>query len=120
MAKFFDPSDRLRLRSYSSKLLILALVAVPFPVAAAVSITYEVIARTGVTTVPGTTSKFAGLGDAPAIDKQGNVVFSGGSSVRAGVYTAIGGVCCQAVADTTTPIPGQPGETFRFQHYFSA
>ena len=119
MAKFFHSSGKLRLRSFSSKLLILALVAVPFPLAAAVSITYEVIARTGVTTVPGTTSTFVGLGDAPAIDKQGNVVFSGGSSVRAGVYTAIGGMLPESGGHYDGD-SGAGGRDVWFQHGLSA
>ena len=73
---------------------------------------FEVIARSGVTQIPGGNGgTFAGFGVAPAIDKQGNVVFTGGGSGQGGIYTA-NDVCCNVVADYDTPIPGGGGSTF--------
>ncbi|MGK2927906.1 MAG: hypothetical protein ACSLE2_20005, partial [Lysobacterales bacterium] len=85
--------------------------------AAELSVEYDVIARSGVTPIPGGAGTFTGFGDKPAIDADGNVVFTAGGgatgnqSFQSGVYTFLG-VCCQRVADRTTLVPGGGGATF--------
>jgi hypothetical protein len=79
----------------------------------ALSITYELLALSGTTTIPGTSVKFAGFGDAPAIDKLGNVVFTGGGTGRSGVYSFIDGVLAK-VADTATQVPGRATNFYDF------
>lgn len=81
-------------------------------------ITFSLIARSGVTTVPGSTLKFNGFGVGPAIDKQGNVMLVGGGGVapnnRFGVYKIpAGSTQLQIVADNFTDQPGQPGVKFK-------
>ncbi|MBT8051446.1 MAG: hypothetical protein HKO99_09550 [Xanthomonadales bacterium] len=79
--------------------------------AASLSVEFELVARSGVTTVPAGIDTFSGFGNSPAIDSQGNVVFTGGGGGLAGIYTAIG-ECCQVVADTTMMAPEGGGATF--------
>ena len=94
----------------------LLIMAVP-SFAAELTIDYEVVARSGSTSIPGGAGAFTGFGTAPAIDSDGNVVFTGtggpgnGGSFQSGVYTSIG-VCCQRVADRSTLVPGGGGATF--------
>jgi hypothetical protein len=75
------------------------------------SIEYEVIARSGVTPVPGGSGSFTGFGGVPAIDDEGNVALTGGGGGQAGIYTYIG-AGLQKVADYNTLIPGGGGATF--------
>jgi len=81
------------------------------------SVEYTVIARSGVTPIPGGVGKFIGFGSVPAIDNNGNVVFAaaggldGGGENQAGVYTLIDGNY-QVVADRNTLVPGGGGAMF--------
>jgi hypothetical protein len=96
--------------------LLLLAVAVP-SFGAELAVEYSVVARSGVTAIPGGVGKFTGFGAAPAIDADGNVAFTGtggndaSGKFQAGVYSAVG-ICCQKVADRNTLVPGQGGATF--------
>ena len=73
------------------------------------------IAATNVTIVPGTEDvtfrNFGTLeGGSPSISGE-NVAFIASSSEGGGIYAHIGG-SLRVIADTNTPVPGQPGETF--------
>ena len=93
-------------------ILFIALALISIPISANdLSVEFEIIARSGVTSVPGGNGPFLGFGDSPAIDDQGNVVFTGGGGGQAGIYTAIGS-CCQKVADLSTDVPGGGGANF--------
>jgi hypothetical protein len=94
------------------------LVGASFPsFGAELSIEYTTIARSGVTSIPGGVGKFTGHGGAPAIDQNGNVVFTGtggndsNGNYQAGVYTYINGNF-QRVADRNTLVPGGGGATY--------
>ena len=79
-----------------------------------VSIEYEVIARSGVTSIPDGVGTFSGFNPFPAIDDSGNVMFGAlGGQSQVGIYTAVG-VCCQKVIDRNTLLPGGQGDTFGF------
>ena len=99
---------------YPTWLLVLAamllLTALP-SLAANLSIEYEVIARSGITAVPGGNGPFVSFGGVAAIDDEGNVAFTGGGGGQLGVYSCIG-AGLQVVADYDTLIPGGGGATF--------
>ena len=91
--------------------VLLLLISIP-SFGAELSIEYEMIARSGVTPVPGGNGgTFIGFGGVAAIDDEGNVAFSGAGGGQAGVYTYIG-AGLQMVADYDTLIPGGGGATF--------
>ena len=96
--------------------LVLLVAALP-SFGAELSIQYEVVARSGITPIPGGVGNFTVFGPESAIDSNGNVVFLGGGGydnngkAQGGVYTFIGGQH-QKVADYNTLIPGGGGATF--------
>lgn len=93
-------------------LLPLLLLITAFPsIGAELSIQYEVIARSGVTAIPDGVGTFTGFGDTPAIDANGNIVFTGGGVDQGGIYTFIGSQH-QKVADMNTLMPSGGGATF--------
>ena len=67
---------------------------------AELSIEYEMIARSGVTPVPGGSGAYAGFGGVPAIDDEGNVVFKALSQFNdQGLYSKVGqGFSCSVHA----------------------
>mgnify|MGYP001822656314 FL=1 len=87
--------------------------------AAELTVDYEVIARSGVTPIPQGVGTFTGFGGVPAIDADGNVVFTGGGvsdgtyDFQSGVYTHVSS-CCQKVADKHTSVPGAGGARFPY------
>ena len=84
---------------------------------AELSVQYELIARSGVTPIPDGDGAFTGFSIYPAIDSDGNVVFTaaggkdGNGNTQSGIYT-YNGTCCQKVADRNTLVPGGGGVTF--------
>ena len=85
--------------------------------AAELNVEFSVVARSGETSIPGGVGVFTDFAGYPAIDEDGNVVFTGVGGAdqtgenQAGIYTAVGG-CCQRVADKNTLVPGGGGATF--------
>ena len=102
-------------------LLPFALAMTAFPLfGAELSIEFEVVARSGVTPVPGGDGTITGFSGYPAIDSSGNIVFTAtggpdnnGASFQSGIYTFIDGQL-QTVANTYTLIPGGGGATFGY------
>ena len=90
--------------------LLMIMTAIP-SFGAGLSVQYEVIARTGVTSIPDGVGTFTGVGPNPAIDSDGNVMITAYGSSQAGVYTFINGQL-QTVADYNTLVPGGGGATF--------
>jgi hypothetical protein len=99
-------------------LLPFVLLITAFPsFGAELSIQFEQIARVGDTSVPNGVGTFSGVGPNPAIDSDGNVMFTAAAGLdnngktQGGVYTFINGQL-QTVADYNTLVPGGGGATF--------
>jgi hypothetical protein len=110
----FDLSVRKSLNFLVSLLLLMTAFS---SFGAELPIQYSLIARSEVTPIPSGVGRFTGFSEAPAIDSDGNVVFSGaggldsGGNYQSGIYTFIGGQH-QMVADKNTLVPGGAGATF--------
>jgi hypothetical protein len=96
----------------------MSLLVVWTPVEAAdLSITFETVARSGETPIPGGVGDFTGFGQVPSVDASGSVLFTGtggaalGKSFQSGIYTLIDNGY-QKVADRNTLVPGGGGVTF--------
>ena len=95
----------------------LLLLPVAAPAVAQLDAEFEFVALAGETPVPDGVGNFTGFSEYPAVDEDGNVVFTASGpndadgQFQSGVYTAVG-VCCQRVADRHTLIPGGGGATF--------
>ena len=104
-------------KSIQISMFILFLVTAFPSYGADLPVEYSIVARSGETAIPTGVGTFTGFGGAPAIDADGNIVFTGAGGVdnngktQAGVFTSVG-VCCQKVADKNTAVPGGGGQTF--------